>query len=111
MVVAFVQDLSSNLDKLSPHHVKCVFIGYSRIQRGYRCFDPSTCKYIVSTYVTFFECQRYFEVSVSSFDGVCFSSPFEPCESVVKDLVTVERRKLVLYSILSSPVASSVTFD
>ena len=28
--VAFVQDLSIGLDKLSPRSIKCVFIGYSR---------------------------------------------------------------------------------
>ena len=78
--IAFAQDLSPNLDKLSPHSVKCVFVGYSHTQQGYRCFDPSTRTYIVSADVTFFESQHYFEDSGSSSDGVPFPSPIEPCE-------------------------------
>ena len=33
--IAFVQDLSPGLDKLSPRSIKCVFVGYLRTQRGY----------------------------------------------------------------------------
>jgi len=29
------------LDKLGPRSQKCVFLGYSRTQRGYRCYSPT----------------------------------------------------------------------
>ena len=35
--IAFVLNLSLDLDKLSPRSDKCVFVGYSRTHRGYHC--------------------------------------------------------------------------
>ena len=58
--VCFVQDLHPDLDKLSPRSVKCVFIGYSRTQKKYRCYDSVTRKYHTSADVTFFESTPYF---------------------------------------------------
>jgi len=60
----FVQDLSSGLDKISPRSVKCVFIGYYRTQKRYRCYNPFTRKYLVSAYVTFFDYVIYFSTQV-----------------------------------------------
>jgi len=60
----FVQDLSSGLDKLSPRFIKCVFVEYFRTQKGYRCYNPSTRKYLVSVDVTFFESVSYFSTHV-----------------------------------------------
>jgi len=59
----FVQDLSPESEKLSPQSIKCVFIGYSRTQKGYQCYDPFTRKYFV-TDVTFFESVLYFSHSI-----------------------------------------------
>ena len=41
--------------KLSPRSTRCVFIGYPREQKGYRCFDLSTRKVITSRHVIFDE--------------------------------------------------------
>ena len=35
--------------------MKCVFLYYSRLQRGYRCYSPDTHQYFVSADVTFFK--------------------------------------------------------
>ena len=35
--------------------LKCIFVGYSRVQIGYRCYCPPLRRYFVSTDVTFFE--------------------------------------------------------
>ena len=60
----FVQDLSLRLDKLCLRFIKCVFLEYFRTQKGYRCYNPSTRKYLVSTDVTFFESVSYFSPQV-----------------------------------------------
>ncbi|KAG8087096.1 hypothetical protein GUJ93_ZPchr0010g9271 [Zizania palustris] len=39
--------------KLSPRSVACVFLGYPPSQKGYRCFDLSTHKIIISRHVVF----------------------------------------------------------
>ena len=62
--VCFVHDMSPGLDKLSARALKCVFLGYSRLQKGYRCYSPETKKYYMSANVTFFEQTPYFSPSV-----------------------------------------------
>ena len=39
---------------------KCVFVGYSRTQKGYKCYNPTSRHVIVSVDVTFFKDQPYF---------------------------------------------------
>ena len=60
----FVQDLSPMLDKLSSRCIKCIFVGNFRTQKEYRCYNPSTRKYLVSADVTFFESVPYFSQQV-----------------------------------------------
>ena len=43
------------MSKLDPKSLKCIFLGYSRVQKGYRCYCPSLCRYLVSVDVTFLE--------------------------------------------------------
>jgi transposase InsO family protein len=52
--VSFVHNLNPSRDKLDPRAHKCIFLGYSRTQKGYRCYNPSLQKYFVSADVTFF---------------------------------------------------------
>ena len=58
--VSFVHVHSHGQGKLDPRAVKCVFIGYSPTQKGYKCYHPPTRKTYVSTNVTFVERENYF---------------------------------------------------
>ena len=51
----FVQDVRLHVSKLDPKSLKCIFLGYSRVQKGYRCYCPSLRRYMVSANVTFLE--------------------------------------------------------
>ena len=53
--VYFVHIPTPGQDKLSTKATKCVFLGYSRLKRGYRSYSSDTNHYFISAYVTFFE--------------------------------------------------------
>ena len=60
----FVHNLSPNLDKLAARAIKCVFLGYSRLQKGYWCYSPVHNHYYIFADVTFFEEKPYFAPSM-----------------------------------------------
>ena len=74
----FIHDLSPGLDKLSARAIKCVFLGYSRLRKGYRCYSPDTRKYYMSADVTFFEETFFFPVSMKDFNSVQQVLPVPP---------------------------------
>ena len=51
----FVQDVRPHVSKLDPKSLKCIFLGYSRVQKGCKCYCPSLRRCLVSTDVTFIE--------------------------------------------------------
>ena len=57
--------------------IKCVFVGYYRTQRGYRCFHPPIRWYSVSTDVTFFKSQSYFDGTTSVVECLLLPSVVE----------------------------------
>lgn len=69
----FVQDVRPHVTKLDHKSLKCIFLGYSRVQKGYKCYCN---KYLVSIDVTFHEVMPF---SPSS-DQVTFHEvmPFSP---------------------------------
>ena len=58
--VCFVSILTLGQDKLLAKATKCVFLGYSCLQRGYRCYSPDINHYFISVDVTFFEDSSFF---------------------------------------------------
>ena len=91
--VAYVQDLSPSLNKLAPRSLQCVFVGYSRTQKGYRCYHPPSRRYLVSADVTFWESKPYFDsfTSLPTSTGHITSTPL-PVEIV--DTGDVQRQPL-----------------
>ena len=51
----FVRDVCPHASKLDPKSLKCIFLGYPQVHKGYRCYCPTIQRYFVSTDVTFFE--------------------------------------------------------
>ena len=51
----FVRDVRPLVSKLDHKSLKCIFLGYSRVQKGYRFYYPSLHRYLVSADVKFFE--------------------------------------------------------
>ena len=56
----FVHQNPSTPSKLDPKAIKCIFVGYSSTQ-GYKCYNPSTHKFVVSYDVSFLENQPFFQ--------------------------------------------------
>ena len=51
----FVRDVCPQVSKLDSNSLKYIFVGYSRVQIGYKCYCPPLRRYFVSTDVAFFE--------------------------------------------------------
>ena len=51
----FVRDVHPQVSKLDPKSLKCIFVDYSRVQKGYMCYCLTLRRYFVSTDVTFFK--------------------------------------------------------
>lgn len=72
--IAFVHVLTPSQDKLSPHSVKCIFLGYSRTHKCYICYVPVSHQYYTSADVTFFESSFFSETGrTNTFDLVSSS--------------------------------------
>ena len=50
----FIRDVHPQVSKLDPKSLKCIFLGYFRVQKGYRCYCHPFRRYFVSIDVTFF---------------------------------------------------------
>jgi hypothetical protein len=81
--VCFVHIHGPTKSKLEPRSLKCVFVGYSPTQKGYKCYHPPSRKYFVSMNVTFFKQQSYFSSTSTPLQG---ESQIEEDEDVSSSL-------------------------
>lgn len=58
--LCFVHNCSPGSTKLEPRSVRCIFLGYSPTQKGYKCYDPKTGKKFCLKDVTFMESESYY---------------------------------------------------
>ena len=96
----FVHNLALGLDKISARSIKCVFLGYTRLQKDYRCFFPLR-RYLVSTDVTFFNNVPFLESPILTpspiFEVLPLPpipmppAPIVPLPSLVPELFTLVR--------------------
>ena len=70
----YVHDSFGSQTKLDARALRCVFVGYSSLQKGYKCYHPSSRRFFVSANVTFAEYEPFF--------GVCFTSSRLPLDEV-----------------------------
>ncbi|RVX16266.1 Retrovirus-related Pol polyprotein from transposon RE1 [Vitis vinifera] len=66
MSTVVLKDTRPFVTKLDPKALKCVFLGYSRLQKGYKCFSTDLNKYLVSTNVVFSKDTSFFSSPTSS---------------------------------------------
>jgi transposase InsO family protein len=71
--VCFVHDYRNSVGKLDPRAIKCVFMGYSPSQKGYRCWCPSEHRFFVSMDVTFREHESFYGPANET--GITLSPP------------------------------------
>ncbi|CAH9097958.1 unnamed protein product [Cuscuta europaea] len=80
--VCFVHDFTPGLSKMSAKSIKCIFLGYSRVQKGYRCYSPLLKKPFISADVTFIESSFYYPLSAadtpSCLDFISYLRPIHP---------------------------------
>jgi hypothetical protein len=67
--IAYMHVPDEKRSKLDPKAKKCIFIGYSLEQKGYRCFNPSTWKLQVSKDVVFDEMINWYSSLKIAKDG------------------------------------------
>ena len=65
----FVRYVHPQVSKLDLKSLKCIFVGYSRVQKGYRCYCPTLQSYFVSTDVAFFETTPFSIPSIVTSQG------------------------------------------
>ena len=56
----FVRDHRPSVGKLDPRAVKCIFVGYSSSQKGYKCWCPTERRLFISMDMTFRESEPYY---------------------------------------------------
>ncbi|GAB2290786.1 hypothetical protein Dimus_038119 [Dionaea muscipula] len=98
----YVRDVRPTLTKLDPKSLRCVFLSYSRVQKGYRCYSPDLRRFCVSVDISFDESTSFFSSS-----SVTSSSLPRPSQSVCVDDDTLIYERLPYLSVSSPPSSST----
>ena len=99
-LVVFVLFIFSLLGKTSSlPKPRSVFLSYSRLQRGYRCYSPDSNRYFISANVTFFEDSSFFSSAVRpSAPDVLYISLVLPSPDFLSPPPDVVTRQLQVYT-------------
>ena len=99
-LVVFVLLIFSFLGKTnSLPKPRSVFLDYSRLERGYRCYSPDTNRYCISADVTFFEDSSFFSFAACSYVPDVLSIPLVlPSPDFPSPPIDVVTRPLQVYT-------------
>ena len=83
----FIHQNQLNPSKFDLKALKCVFVGYFPTQQGYKCYNPTTCKFIISCDVSFLKNQLFFHNTTQNKNPVhnwstVISVPLNPLASL-----------------------------
>ncbi|KAL8130930.1 hypothetical protein AgCh_007017 [Apium graveolens] len=82
----------SEYSKIDSKSAKCIFLGYSESQKGYRCYDWENKRMRISRNVIFFESKPYFKSSFSSSESVDNSIHLSVFLKDAPEIITYQRR-------------------
>ena len=103
--ICFMQDLLLWQDFTSFYQV--CFLGYSSTQKGYRCYNPTTRRYIIFANVTFFESTPFFDTPTTNQGHVPLPTPV--ASSTTDDNWFINGSYSSVTGLLSSPSRTTTT--
>jgi hypothetical protein len=106
--VSFVHIHSQSKGKLDLRALKCVFVGYSSTQKGYKCYHPPSKKFYVSADVTFNEQESYFTTPYLQGESSIMEDKDREDRDFLLDLLSLPASKPVSCSPVPNPVSEPI---
>ena len=110
----FVRDHRPGVEKLDSQAIKCIFVGYSSGQKGYKCWSPSEHRMFVSMDVTFRESVPFYgeKTDLSSlFTDLDPPNELEDSEQMESRVETHADEKKVMVGLIPNSVKVSDTMQ